>query len=208
MATTPVYAFRYPAPSDVVKISPETNDADLALDVEAKIVLMDAYAPIYHVLTGDVVWTNSTAPSTAGNTSGTLADLSLTLAANTVYQVELHIGATSSATGHGVALAYAVTGTVVLSAGLRHGNGPSTAGTTQSTSTSMHAYLYNALGAVNYGTDTAAIGSGVSGIVEYLTVTGGASGGTLQLQAAQATGGAATTTTIKAGSWIVARKVA
>lgn len=162
---------------------------------------MNLLCPVLAVLSSDQTYTNTTTPASA-------TDLSFTLLANTTYVLELHAGATSSATGHGLALAYTTTGTVALGSGLRLGNGPSTSGTTQSTSTSMHAYLYNALGAVTYGTDTAAISSGVSGITEYLTLVGGLSGGTITLQGAQATAGAATTTTLKAGTWAILRAVA
>lgn len=162
---------------------------------------MNLLCPVLAVLSADQVYTNTTTPASA-------TDLTFTLLPNQIYEIALHAGATSSATGHGVGLQWTTTGTVALSTGLRRGNGPSTAGTTQSTSTSMHSFLYNALGVVTYGTDTAAIGSGVAGIDEFLTVTGGLSGGTITLQGAQATGGAATTTTLKAGSWAVCRVIA
>lgn len=161
---------------------------------------LNLIVPTYVVLSSNQVYTNTTTPAS-------VTDITFTMLPNVIYAVELHAGATSSATAHGVGLNWTTTGTVALSTGLRRGNGPATTGTTQSTSTVMHSYLFNALSVVTYGTDTAAIGSGVAGIDEYLTVTGGASGGTLTLQAAQATLGAATTTTLLAGTWALARAV-
>jgi hypothetical protein len=65
----------------------------------------------------------------------------------------------------------------------------------------MHSFFYNALGQVAYGTDTAVISAGVTGIEETLEVVGGASGGTIVLQGSQNVAGAATTTTLLQGSF-------
>lgn len=201
MATTPVYGFRYPAPSDPVKISPQTNDADLATDVETKFIASDTFAPIYKAVAITESVTNSTTLTAS-------AYIVFTLAASTVYEVDANLVVQATTTTGNIKMDWAVTSTVA--AGITSGNermviGPPDTGTSvpDSTLVQIRAFALNA--APLYTLNTANSNYHVR---EKLLVTGGASGGTLTLRFAQNTGVAANSAKLMSGSFAVARRVA
>lgn len=201
MATTPVYGFRYPAPSDPVKISPQTNDADLATDVETKFIASDTFAPIYKAVAITESVTNSTTLTAS-------AYIVFTLAASTVYEVDANLVVQATTTTGNIKMDWAVTSTVA--AAITSGNermviGPPDTGTSvpDSTLVQIRAFALNA--APLYTLNTANSNYHVR---EKLLVTGGASGGTLTLRFAQNTGVAANSAKLMSGSFAVARRVA
>lgn len=201
MATTPVYGFRYPAPSDPVKISPQTNDADLATDVETKFIASDTFAPIYKAVAITESVTNSTTLTAS-------AYIVFALAASTVYEVDANLVVQATTTTGNIKMDWAVTSTVA--AAITSGNermviGPPDTGTSvpDSTLVQIRAFALNA--APLYTLNTANSNYHVR---EKLLVTGGASGGTLTLRFAQNTGVAANSAKLMSGSFAVARRVA
>lgn len=201
MATTPVYGFRYPAPSDPVKISPQTNDADLATDVETKFIASDTFAPIYKAVAITELVTNSTTLTAS-------AYIVFALAASTVYEVDANLVVQATTTTGNIKMDWAVTSTVA--AAITSGNermviGPPDTGTSvpDSTLVQIRAFALNA--APLYTLNTANSNYHVR---EKLLVTGGASGGTLTLRFAQNTGVAANSAKLMSGSFAVARRVA
>lgn len=155
-----------------------------------------------NLLAGQYAAKTSTQTVTNSTTLVPDNDLVFTLAPFQTYQLEINLEATSSAVNHGILVGYATTGTVTLVG--RQGLGPVfQAAAGASTSTLMHSFGFNSTSAAAYGTDT-----GTSQVWEKLILTGGLSGGTVVVQWAQNTSGAATTTSLFAGSHGVLRCVA
>lgn len=154
---------------------------------------LNLLVPIYVLKGSNQVVTNSTVLVNDN-------DITFTLAPNQSYAVDINLQVVSSATAHGISVGYAVTGTVAIVA--RSGVGPGL-GTANTRLTTMNSVSFTNLGALTYGTD-----SQTSQVWEKLVFTSGASGGTVTMQWAQATAGAATTTTVGAGSHAIVRAVA
>lgn len=155
---------------------------------------MTVLCPVYTVKTLNQVVTNSV-------TLVNDADLVFTLLPNQTYAIDWDLLASSSAGVHGIDIGYAVSGTVAIVA--RSGMGPAVGTVAGSTGGNMRAFAFASLLAGGYGTDT----SGVA-IREHTIWAAGVSGGTVTLKFAQDTLGAATTTTLLAGSNAIARIVA
>lgn len=201
MATTPVYGLRYPAPSDPVKISPQTNDADLALDVEAQMVANDSFGkPIFAVCAADQLVTNST-------TLVSSVYLTFTLAAGRTYEIDANLVMQATTTTGNIKTAWAVTGTVaaaITSGNERMVQGPPDTGTSLPDSTLVQTRAFALAAAPLYTMNTANSNYYAH---ERLLVVGGASGGTLTLQFAQNTGVAANSAKLMANSYATARRV-
>jgi hypothetical protein len=144
------------------------------------------------------------------NTTNSLATsgLTLTFVANQTFLVEAYIQANSSVAGTlGLAIGWTLTGTVALVSRNGRGAVPTTTSTTASTSTLIHNFGYNFVGAVTYGTDTAAPSAGVAMADEHIIFTSGASGGTVTMTFSKATATAGTTT-LQPGTFIFSRALA
>lgn len=155
---------------------------------------MNLLCPTYAVKSATQTVTNSTALVNDN-------DLTFTLLPNQTYQIDWNLEAASSAVAHGINIGYALTNTVAIVA--RQGIGPVAGAAAASTSTLVHAFGFNAVSAVGYGTDT-----GTAAVWEKTIFTAGASGGLVTLQFAQNTAGAGTTTSLVAGSHAVMRCIA
>lgn len=161
---------------------------------------LNLLAPLYAAKASNQSVTNS---ATLVNDN----DIVFTLVANQVVHVQAHIVAQSSTTSAHVRLAWAVTGTVAGVNATRPrmvaGSADSGAQPPDAMSVQMRSFT---LGTNNLNVITTANSDYY--IQENLLVTGGASGGTLQLQFAQFTAVAAQTTSLMAGTFAVARYVA
>lgn len=202
MSTTPVYGFRYPGPSDPIQVSPETNDADLAFDVEAQMVKNALFGtPIYKVVASTESVTNSTTLTAS-------AFIVFTLAASTTYHIDANLVMQATTTTGNIKVDWAVTGTVaaaVTSGNERMVVGPPDTGTSVPDSTLVQTRAFALNAAPLYTMNTANSNYYAK---ETLLVIGGASGGTLTLRFAQNTGVAANSAKLMGGTFAVARRVA
>ena len=154
---------------------------------------MNLLAPVYTVKSTPQSVTDS---ATLVNDN----DLVFTVVANQAVQISYRLGVTAGSTAPGIKTAYLLTGTVAVQA--RHGLGPASGTVTASTSTAMHAFMFNSTAAANYAADT-----GVATVWEDVVFTTGASGGTITLQWAQNTATVGVSTTLNAGSYAILRYV-
>ena len=128
-------------------------------------------------------------------------DFVVTLAANQIYKISLHVVATGAAAGD-IKIAWAVTSTVTAKTN-RHSDGPGTSTTDSGNSAAQRASGAHGLTtSVTYGTD----GTNGSKIVEDFLIDGGASGGTLTMQWAQNTS-SGTATTVNSNSFLLIQEV-
>lgn len=201
MATTPVYSFRYPAPSDPVKISPQTNDADLALDVEGQMVLNDSFGkPIYAVCAADQLVTNSV-------TLVSSIYITFALAANRIYEIDANLVCQATASTGNIRLAWIATGT--LAAGIASGAERMVMGSPDTATAAPDSMLMQSRAFVmtTNNLNTMSTANTNYYVRERLLITGGVSGGQLTLQFAQFTGVAANSAKLMAGSYATARRV-
>lgn len=134
-------------------------------------------------------------------------DIVFTFVANQTVMVECYLGVFATTNVPGIGVAWGATGTItgVSRSGLGSPKPPNTTVFT----TTMQTFLSpgsNLTATFNIGADTNS--SFPTMYQDRLLLTTGASGGTLQLKWAQATATAATTTTVAAGSYAIARYVA
>lgn len=205
MATTPVYGFRYPAPSDPIKVSPQTNDADLALDVEGQMVTNDGFARAsYKVVNAGAGWELVTNSATLVSS----AYITFTLAASQTFEIDANLVMQATTTTGNIKTAWIATGTVaaaITSGNERMVQGPPDSGTSVPDSTLMQSRAFALAAAPLYTMNTANSNYYAH---ERLLVIGGVSGGTLTLQFAQNSAVAGNSAKIMNGSYATARRLA
>lgn len=201
MAATSNYAFPYPAPSDPVQITPNTNDGALAIAIDTQLAATDSYGPVYKVCTGDQGVLNST-------TLLSSTYITFTFVANRIYEIDANLVMQSTAATGNIKTAWLVTGTVaaaVTSGNERMVQGPPDSGTSLPDSTLMQTRAFALAATPLYTMNTANSNYYAH---ERLLLTTGVSGGTITLQFAQNSNVAANSAKIMAGSYAAARRLA
>lgn len=166
---------------------------------------LNALAPVYVLKQAAETVTNSAVLQNDD-------ELLVVLAANKVYKITLNLVFGCSVNTADIQIAWNATGTLTHS-GSRTCRGPSVA-TTDQGATAAAAVTVGVLRssgghalstAVSYGSNGT---QNTSAVEEALVISGGASGGTLTLQWAQNAAALATTTTVVAGSYLIAEVIA
>lgn len=129
-------------------------------------------------------------------------DIVFTLAANQTVEMELHAAALAGSTAPGIAIGYTLTGTVSVTTRLGQGP-PAVLGGNTPSGTTVRMFEFNSTAGAGYALSTSEML-----ITEYLILATGASGGTIRLQFAQGAATAGVSTTLRAGTFAIARYVA
>lgn len=158
---------------------------------------MNLLCPVYVAKTADQSVTNS---ATDVNDN----DIAIPLNAGQIVEVVLTLGVLATTKVPGIRVAWTAGGTLTVLD--RSGSAPASpigTGVANGAGAPQQSFQFIALTDVTYGVDS----SLATRIEERLIIATGVSGGTLQLKWSQSAATAATTTTIKAGSYAVARYV-